>query len=204
MPDKKKEDLEKDLGPLGSEMEAEMEAKEEEVTEASEDDERLKRDADLILQERNERIKKLEEEVSRLKEERLREAAETENFKKRARDEKERAIQFANESLIKDLIEPLNNFSIAIEASNTNDVEGYKKGVEMVEDQMLSMLKSKWGVETIGKKGEKYDANDMQALSIVEKEGIEDDEVEEVISRGYKFHGKVLRPASVVVAKPKA
>ena len=66
------------------------------------------------------KVKELEETIADLKDKALREAAETENYKKRLRQEKENAVKYANEALIKDLLDPLDNFSRAIEASETS------------------------------------------------------------------------------------
>lgn len=160
------------------------------------------KDKDLIFKQMQSQIAELEKEIEKLKDERLREAAETDNLRKRLRAEKERGIESANEAIIKDLLEPLNNFALAIENSNTSDVESYKKGVEIVEEQMLSMLKNNWGVEVIGEAGAPFDPNEMEALSLIEKEGVEKEVVDTVYSKGFRFRGKVLKPAKVVVAKP--
>ena len=73
-----------------------------------------------------------------MKDDDLRRMAETENYKKRLRTEKENAVKYANESLISDLLEPLDNFARAIEsASQSKDFEAMKTGVVMVNDQML-------------------------------------------------------------------
>ena len=86
-------------------------------------------DQDMIASLQEEK-KKLEEEVASLKDRMLRNAAETENYKKRLRQDKENAVKYANESLIRDLLDPLDNFSRAIEAAEkSQDVETIKKGV---------------------------------------------------------------------------
>lgn len=115
------------------------------------------------------RIKELETLVAQMQDDNLRRAADTENFKKRLRLDKENAIKYANEQLIGDLLTPIENFSRVIEAANTNaDFESMKKGVIMVEDQLLSVLKSKWGLEMIAAKGKEFDPNTMEAYSMQE------------------------------------
>ncbi len=152
-----------------------------------------------------ERIKELEETIAKMKEDDLRRAADTENYKKRLRADKENAVRYANESLISDLLEPLDNFSRAIDAAeSSDDTEAFKKGVIMVKDHLLQILKQNWGLEMISSApGTPYDPNTMEAYGVQEKDGIEKEEVATECSKGWLLHGKVLRTAKVFVAKPK-
>ena len=152
-----------------------------------------------------ERIKELEETITRMKEDELRRAADTENYKKRLRADKENAVKYANESLISDLLEPLDNFSRAIDAAeSSDDTEAFKKGVIMVKDHLMQILKQNWGLEMIDSvPGKAYDPNTMEAYGVQEKEGIGKEEVAVECSKGWLLHGKVLRTAKVFVAKPK-
>ena len=143
-------------------------------------------------------------EIADLKDKALREAAETENYKKRLRQEKENAVKYANEALIKDLLDPLDNFSRAIEASETSkDFDTIKTGVVMVEDQLHTLLKNNWGLEAYSPEGEDFDPAEMEACMMQEVDGIEKEKVLQVFLKGYKLHGKVIRAAKVVVGKPK-
>ncbi len=151
------------------------------------------------------KVKELEETIADLKDKALREAAETENYKKRLRQEKENAVKYANEALIKDLLDPLDNFSRAIEASETSkDFDTIKTGVVMVEDQLHTLLKNNWGLEAFSPDGEDFDPSDMEACMMQEVEGLEKEKVLQVFLKGYKLHGKVIRAAKVVVGKPKS
>lgn len=150
------------------------------------------------------KVKELEETIADLKDKALREAAETENYKKRLRQEKENAVKYANEALIKDLLDPLDNFSRAIEASETSkDFDTIKTGVVMVEDQLHTLLKNNWGLEAYSPEGEDFDPSEMEACMMQEVDGIEKEKVLQVFLKGYKLHGKVIRAAKVVVGKPK-
>ena len=151
------------------------------------------------------KVKELEETIADLKDKALREAAETENYKKRLRQEKENAVKYANEALIKDLLDPLDNFSRAIEASETSkDFDTIKTGVVMVEDQLHTLLKNNWGLEAYSPEGEDFDPSEMEACMMQEVDGIEKEKVLQVFLKGYKLHGKVIRAAKVVVGKPKS
>ena len=152
----------------------------------------------------SERVKELEDKVAELNDRILRDAAETENYKKRLRQDKENAVKYANESLIRDLLDPLDNFSRAIEAADkSQDVETIKKGVEMVENQLKTILSTNWGLEQFSPEGEDFDPSDMEACMVREEEGLDKEKVLQVFMKGYKLHGKVLRSAKVVVGKPK-
>ena len=153
----------------------------------------------------SERVKELEDKVAELNDRILRDAAETENYKKRLRQDKENAVKYANESLIRDLLDPLDNFSRAIEAADkSQDVETIKKGVEMVENQLKTILSTNWGLEQFSPEGEDFDPSEMEACMVREEEGLDKEKVLQVFMKGYKLHGKVLRSAKVVVGKPKS
>ncbi len=188
--------------------EEEKKPQEEEVVETEKTDAEVEEKEDDTLSEietLNKKIKDLEETLSSVKDDELRRIADTENYKKRLRAEKESAVKYANESLISDLLEPLDNFSRAIEAAEkSNDIESLKKGVVMVKDHLLQVLKQNWGLEMIESAvGTPYDPNTMEAYGVQEKEGIDKEEVAAECSKGWLLHGKVLRTAKVFVAKPK-
>lgn len=149
------------------------------------------------------RIKDLEEEVRALKEDELRYRAETENYRKRLMKDKESAVLYANESLIKDLLDPLDNFSRALEAADkAEDFKALKDGISMVESQILGILKTNWGLEAIEAMDKPFDPAVMEAYAVQDKEGIDEEMVISVFQPGYKLHGKVIRTAKVMVAKP--
>ena len=151
------------------------------------------------------RIASLEAEVRKLHEDDVRRAADTENYKKRLLKDKENAVRFANENLVKDLLDPLDNFSRAlISAEQNKDFEGLKSGISMVEDQILSILRNNWGLEIIETKDKAFDPQVMEAYSMQEQEGLEEETVLMEFQRGYMLHGKVLRSSKVMVGKPKA
>ena len=183
-----------------------QEAMESVVGEVVEEDKKETEDPkDAKIAELTAKVKELEETVAKMKDDDLRRMADTENYKKRLRTEKENAVKYANEALISDLLEPLDNFSRAIEsASQSKDFEAMKAGVVMVNDQMLQRLKTNWGLEMIDSKvGTPFDPNKMEAYGVQEKEGITEEEVSMECNKGWLLHGKVLRTAKVFVAKPK-
>lgn len=205
---KKKKEKGKNIMAEEEKKTAEAEAKPEEIESIQAEDvevvEKEEEKADEVETLKS-RIKDLEETIDRMKEDDLRRAADTENYKKRLRADKENAVKYANESLISDLLEPLDNFARAIEAAqSSDDAEAFKKGVVMVKDHLMQILNQNWGLEMIeSAPGTPYNPNTMEAYGVQEKEGIDKEEVSAECSKGWLLHGKVLRTAKVFVAKPK-
>ena len=116
--------------------------KEEIIEEETKAEEKDEVGAEEVL---SKKIAELEDEIKSLKEDELRYRAETENYRKRLLKDKENAVRFANESLIKDLLDPLDNFSRALDAADkSEDFKALKDGISMVESQLMSILKNNW------------------------------------------------------------
>lgn len=159
---------------------------------------------DAKISELESKVKELEDTIADLKDKALRDAADTENYKKRLRADKESAVRYANEGLIKDLLDPLDNFSRAVEAAgSTGDIESIKTGVSMVENQLQSILRNSWGLEPYSPEGEDFDPSEMEACLVQEDENLDREKVLQVLLKGYKLNGKVIRAAKVMVGKPK-
>lgn len=159
---------------------------------------------DARISELESKVKELEDTIADLKDKALRDAADTENYKKRLRADKESAVRYANEGLIKDLLDPLDNFSRAVEAAgSTGDIESIKTGVSMVENQLQSILRNSWGLEPYSPEGEDFDPSEMEACLVQEDENLDREKVLQVLLKGYKLNGKVIRAAKVMVGKPK-
>ena len=90
-----------------------QEAMESVVGEVVEEDKKETEDPkDAKIAELTAKVKELEETVAKMKDDDLRRMADTENYKKRLRTEKENAVKYANEALISDLLEPLDNLQL--------------------------------------------------------------------------------------------
>lgn len=148
-------------------------------------------------------IEKLKEENSSLKDQYLRKHADFENFRRRMNKEKQDSIKYGNQGLLKDLIEVIDNFERAIKTSgDSQDMESFREGIAMIEQQFASMLSSNWGLEKIEAVGQEFDANLHEALMMEDSEEHEVNTVLEDFQTGYKLHDRVLRPSKVKVAKP--
>ncbi len=138
-------------------------------------------------------------EIADLKGEVLRVKADAENYKKRLRKEKEEFSQYANEKILKELIQIKDNLERAL-AAESPTAESMKEGVEMILKQFAALLE-KEKVEAIEAAGKPFDPNLHEALCRVETDEHEENTVTEEYSKGYTLNGRILRPAKVVVAK---
>ena len=136
----------------------------------------------------------------------LRTTADLENFKKRAAREKQEAIRFANEGLIEKLVPVLDNFDMALAAaqgSTGESAQSLQTGIAMIYQQLRSVLTDA-GLEEITAAGQKFDPNWHEAVSQQESSEVPDGQVLQQLRKGYKLRERLLRPATVIVAKQPA
>jgi len=151
------------------------------------------------LDELKQRAAKADESWERL----LRTTADFDNYKKRAAREKQDAIKFANESLLQKLVPVLDTFDMALAAVQNGQAEAVKSlhtGISMVHQQLKKAL-TEAGLEEIDATGKPFDPNLHEALSQKETSEVPDGNVIEQVRKGYKLRDRLLRPASVIVAK---
>ncbi|HKL57369.1 MAG TPA: nucleotide exchange factor GrpE, partial [Sphaerochaeta sp.] len=149
---------------------------------------------DLEIALLKEQLETAQVEVSAMKDQVLRNRADLENTRKRLVRDKEEAVKYANSSLIKDLLEPLDDFGRALEAAEST--EDYKKvhdGVVMVNSQIFGILERNWGLERIQALEQEFNPEEHEACMVVPDDSLEAEMVLEEFSTGYKLHGRVLR-----------
>jgi len=136
----------------------------------------------------------------------LRTTADFENYKKRAAREREEATKFANESLIKKLVTVLDNFDMALAAAGTQPVEASQSlqtGVAMIHQQLRNVLQEA-GLEEVDAAGKKFDPNWHEAVSQQDSADVPEGQVLQQLRKGYKMRDRLIRPATVVVARKPA
>ena len=136
----------------------------------------------------------------------LRVAADLDNYKKRAAREKQDAIKYATESLLQKLIPVLDNFDMALAAANVQpgaSVQSLQTGVNMIRQQLRSAL-SESGLEEIDALNKPFDPNLHEAVSQQETADLPEGHVMQQLRKGFKLRDRLLRPATVVVAKKPA
>ena len=130
----------------------------------------------------------------------LRLMAEFQNYKKRVAKEKSDIHSYANEKIVTELLEVLDNFERALSADNSTDVEGYTQGMKLIFDQLLGVL-TKSGLVEVKALGEEFDPNMHNAVMTADSEEYDSNKVCSVLQKGYTLNGKVIRPSMVTVAK---
>ncbi len=131
----------------------------------------------------------------------LRAVAEMENYKKRSAKERSDSAKFANENLLRDILPLVDSMDRALEHADTSaDFEAFKKGLKLVQNQLLCCLE-KYGVVKIEAVGKEFDPHVHEAMLQVEGQKHEDNKVVEEFEKGYLLHGRLLKPAKVSVCK---
>jgi len=130
----------------------------------------------------------------------LRAKAETENVRRRAQEDISKASKFAIERFAGELLAVKDSLEAALAAENPS-TESLKAGSELTLKQLVAAFE-KSGLKEINPAGEKFDPNFHQAISMIESEQ-EPNTVVTVLQKGYLIAERVLRPALVIVAKPK-
>ena len=130
----------------------------------------------------------------------LRAKAETENVRRRAQEDIAKASKFAIERFAGELLAVKDSLEAALAAENPS-ADSLKAGSELTLKQLVAAFE-KSGLKEINPAGEKFDPNFHQAISMIESEQ-EPNTVVTVLQKGYLIAERVLRPALVIVAKPK-
>lgn len=146
-------------------------------------------------------LEKAREEAKDLQDRLLRLAAEFENFKKRMQRERETAMKYAEEGLLRELLPTLDNMERAMKQGRTAaDVTALLEGVEMTMSGMRNTLE-KFGLKPVDGVGQPFDPNLHEALAMEASDTVPANTILQEYQRGYMFKDRLLRAAKVVVAK---
>jgi molecular chaperone GrpE len=136
----------------------------------------------------------------------LRTVADFDNYRKRAARERQDAVKFANESLLQKLIPTLDNFDMAMAAAagaKDGAAQSLQTGVSMILSQLRNTL-TEAGLEEIDATGKAFDPNFHEAVSQQETNDLPEGQVVQQLRKGYRLRDRLLRPATVIVAKKPA
>jgi molecular chaperone GrpE len=140
-------------------------------------------------------------EVESLKDQMLRTHAEAQNVRRRAEQDVEKAHKFGVEKFANEMLPIVDSLERAIEAFGDEEaLQPMREGVEMTMKMFLSGLE-KFKMEQVNPLGETFDPALHQAMSMVDAPDAEPNSVIAVMQKGYTLHGRLVRPAMVVVAK---
>ena len=127
----------------------------------------------------------------------LRAHADFDNARRRFDRERSDYLQFAAMDLVKQILPVLDDFERALQVETAD--QNYAKGVGLIYQRLYETLK-KMGVEPMETAGCKFDPNLHQAVERVPTDQADDQAILSEFQRGYRFKGKLLRPAMVKVA----
>jgi molecular chaperone GrpE len=155
-----------------------------------------------MLEDSTSRAAQTQERLKDTHERLLRTAAEFDNYRKRAQKEKEDGRKFAVESLLKDFLPVADNLERALDHAEEHDLRQVIDGVRLVQ-KMLADALAKHGIVGFSAVGQPFDPNLHEALMQEESDRPAGTVISEM-ARGYKLHERLVRPAAVVVARPRA
>ena len=124
--------------------------------------------------------------------------ADFENYRKRAAKEAAVAGERAKSGLIRELLPIVDNLERALSSAEEGE-QHLAEGVRLVHAELIAVLERN-GVEQFDPQGARFDPTEHEALSTREQDGAESGVVLDVVEKGYKLNGTVLRPARVVVS----
>ncbi len=124
--------------------------------------------------------------------------ADFENYRKRAAREAAAAGERARSGLVRELLPVVDNLERALKSAGDGE-QHLAEGVRLVHSELIAVLERQ-GVEQFDPAGERFDPTEHEALSMRDQDGAESGLVLDVVEKGYRTNGNVLRPARVVVS----
>jgi molecular chaperone GrpE len=129
----------------------------------------------------------------------LRTVAELDNFRKRSEREIENARKFGAERLAQALLPVRDSIEAGLAASANADptlVDGQQATLRLLDDAFAAA-----GIREIDPRGEPFDPNKHEALSMLPAHGVAPNSVLEVVQKGFEMNDRLLRAAKVIVAR---
>ncbi len=168
---------------------------------------RIRATSDLCNEERqintSQLMKKLDEATAEAEKNRdlyMRSVADLDTYRRKVRREKEELAKFALQPFLETLLPSLDNLDIALKAmSDSGEAAVWADGIVMVRKQ-LSKAFEEFGVKEFGKEGKEFDPNEEECVSHQPSETIPENRVISVVRPGYSIHGRLIRPAAVIVS----
>ena len=141
-----------------------------------------------------------DKDIADLKDRLLRQAAETENTRRRLERDKADTAAYAMTGFARDLLAVADNLRRAVAALPTEGFDGVRAGIEATERELTAIF-GRHGIARVETEGQKLDPNRHQAMLEVEAEGVEPGSIVAELQAGYVIKDRLLRPALVSVAK---
>jgi molecular chaperone GrpE len=163
-------------------------------------DDRAPMDSDAVDAPPTDDLEECRRELAEKNDRLLRALAEADNIRRRAQRDREEAVRFAAEALVRDLIPILDNLDRALEAARAaGQSGGIVDGVELIRREFLKVLE-RHGVTRYSALGQRFDPNQHEAIARVVSLDKEPGTVVHETAAGYSLRGRVIRAAQVAVA----
>jgi molecular chaperone GrpE len=143
-----------------------------------------------------------DKEIADLKDRLLRQAAETENTRRRLERDKADTAAYAMTGFARDLLAVADNLRRAVAALPAEGFDGVRAGIEATERELTAIF-GRHGISKVETVGQKLDPNRHQAMLEVEHDSHEPGAIVDELQAGYLIKDRLLRPALVSVAKAK-
>ena len=163
-------------------------------------------DGELSLEAALEKLAEAEEAAHQAKDDLLRVKAEMQNLRRRTEQDIEKAHKYGQERFSSELLAVMDNLERSLEAASKHEDEAVKAiygGVDLTLKSFTDCF-SKFQIVAVDPMGEPFDPQLHQAMSIQENPEVEPNTVVAVMQKGYTLHGRVIRPAMVMVSKESA
>jgi molecular chaperone GrpE len=168
----------------------------------ADEDQTLEGDPTSSAQRDGNELEKVRSERDMLYEKLARAQADFQNSRKRLESESDQRLQYANASLIKSLLPVIDNFERALSQDPAKaDPSTILKGMQIVHDQWLNVLRQQLVEEIAPEPGEPFDPNLHEALMQQPTDKYPPGSVVQLLQKGYTLHDRTLRPAQVAVSK---
>ena len=183
---------------------AEIETEDDsDLQESSAEEKDVEEQADFTLEEVLEKLAEEKEGAVRAREDLLRVQAEMQNLRRRTEQDIEKAHKYGQEKFSTELLTVMDNLERALAAASDYEDETVKainEGVDLTLKSFTDCF-NRFHIGSVDPMGEPFDPQLHQAVTILENSDVEPNTVIEVMQKGYTLHGRVIRPAMVVVSK---
>ena len=196
----------KDKAELANADQDQAEIKTEEdsdLQESSAEEKGVEEQGDFTLEEVLEKLAEEKEGAARARDDLLRVQAEMQNLRRRTEQDIEKAHKYGQEKFSTELLTVMDNLERALAAASDYEDETVKAIYEGVDLTLKSFTDcfNRFHIGSVDPMGEPFDPQLHQAVTILENSDVEPNTVIEVMQKGYTLHGRVIRPAMVVVSK---
>ena len=173
------------------------------LQESSAEEKGVEEQADFTLEEVLEKLAEEKEGAIRAREDLLRVQAEMQNLRRRTEQDIEKAHKYGQEKFSTELLTVMDNLERALAAASDHEDETVKAIYEGVDLTLKSFTDcfNRFHIGSVDPMGEPFDPQLHQGVTILENSDVEPNTVIEVMQKGYTLHGRVIRPAMVVVSK---